>query len=214
MKKRVIFVVCLCLPLVLLCGRAFGDGPGRDGCGPFLPQGEARNLLKGTLSEMRLPAGKPAMNETAGAYYLAVMVPYYEACIRLEQQAGRFSGDTGLVAAALDKSLADELLLGRLKRWGQAGSCDTKLSGSSAGSFMDLMREVRETAWDDMSSGLSDKSAERSFITVMIAYAQGAADMAKVVMIFESDDELRSIAQHAITLQQASVRSMQPYLKK
>jgi uncharacterized protein (DUF305 family) len=215
MKRILLGALGVGLPLMLACGPLLAD-KSSDGPGASTESyQENRALLKSTLDNMLFSTGRTGAKDRAGDYFVAAMIPYYEAGIRLAQNATRFSDDADLARISKEKSLVEKQLLGRMQRWEQTGlPCVTRLNVSSARSFVNLMEEVRETTWNDSASALSQGDLERSFLTVMIAYSEGAIDMAKVVLIFEADQELRSIARDAIGLHQTGVRFMQPLLER
>jgi uncharacterized protein (DUF305 family) len=57
-------------------------------------------------------------------------------------------------------------------------------------------------------------AAEHDFVTMMIPHHQGAIDMAKALLLYTQDPELRNIAQGIITEQQNEIKVMQAWLQR
>ena len=57
-------------------------------------------------------------------------------------------------------------------------------------------------------------NADRDFVAGMIPHHQGAIDMAKVVLAFGKDPEIKKLAEGVIKAEEAELASMQEWLKK
>lgn len=55
---------------------------------------------------------------------------------------------------------------------------------------------------------------DRDFVTMMIPHHQGAIDMAKVLLLYGTDEQLKRLAQEIIADQQNEVQLMQLWLAK
>ncbi len=214
MKKRLLKGLGIGFLLMLLCTPLFATRTPQAACLPDTLYQDNQALLRDAAQGMVRGVGQAAMQGTAGDYFLAAMIPYCEAGIALANDVARFSDDRDLARLAGEKSLGEELLLKRMQSLKRGSlTLATRLDRSSTRSFVRLMQEVGETTWQDIQPALSDPNPEHSFITVMVAYGEGAIDMAKVVLIFENDQEMRDIAQHVIGMHQADVKSMQSWLR-
>jgi uncharacterized protein (DUF305 family) len=56
--------------------------------------------------------------------------------------------------------------------------------------------------------------ADHDFITMMIPHHQGAIDMAKAVLLYSQDPEMRNLAQGIITEQQNEIKLMHLWLQR
>ena len=56
--------------------------------------------------------------------------------------------------------------------------------------------------------------AEHDFVTMMMPHHQGAIDMAKALLLYTKDPELKNLAQGIITEQQNEIRVMQAWLRR
>lgn len=55
---------------------------------------------------------------------------------------------------------------------------------------------------------------DRDFVTMMIPHHQGAIDMAKALLLYGKDPQMRRLAQEIITDQQSEIQLMQLWLKQ
>jgi uncharacterized protein (DUF305 family) len=151
------------------------------------------------------------MSDNAGEYFVSTMIPYHKTGIEISGRLCSVSHDRAL--AELTGSLAslDNSFMKEMERW-KRRSTPGRLTNNAKQSFLNLMYEVKDTTWEDMKPALSGPSEEESYVTVLIAHKQGAVDMAKVVLIFESDPEIRKLAGRIIAEQQAGIRAMQAWL--
>lgn len=67
---------------------------------------------------------------------------------------------------------------------------------------------------DGMRRAPMNGAAEHDFVTMMIPHHQGAVDMAKALLLYNNDPELKNLAQGIITEQQNEIRLMQAWLAR
>ena len=80
--------------------------------------------------------------------------------------------------------------------------------------FDTLMYEAMDIMHRDMGTAEMDGGPDHDFITMMIPHHQGAVDMAKILLIYGKDIELRNLAQRIITGQHSEIKIMQEWLKR
>ena len=85
---------------------------------------------------------------------------------------------------------------------------------STAKPFSVLMADAMSVMDDGMKRAPMNGVAEHDFVTMMIPHHQGAIDMAKAVLLYTKDPELKNLAQGIITEQQNEIRIMQAWLQR
>jgi uncharacterized protein (DUF305 family) len=85
---------------------------------------------------------------------------------------------------------------------------------STAKSFAALMHDAMAVMDDGMKRAPMNGVSEHDFVTMMIPHHQGAVDMAKGLLLYTKDPELRNLAQGIITEQQNEIKVMQAWLQR
>jgi uncharacterized protein (DUF305 family) len=85
---------------------------------------------------------------------------------------------------------------------------------STAKPFSALMNDAMAVMDDGMKRAPMNGVAEHDFVTMMIPHHQGAIDMAKGVLLYSKDPELRNLAQGIITEQQNEINVMLAWLQR
>jgi uncharacterized protein (DUF305 family) len=80
--------------------------------------------------------------------------------------------------------------------------------------FPALMADAMAVMEDGMQRAPLTGVAEHDFVAMMIPHHQGAIDMAKALLVYSSDPQLRNLAQGIITDQQNEIRVMQAWLQR
>jgi uncharacterized protein (DUF305 family) len=84
---------------------------------------------------------------------------------------------------------------------------------STAKSFAILMDESMAIMNYGMSHAPMGGDADRDFVMMMIPHHQGAVDMAKALLLYGKDPELRNLAQQIVTDQQNEINIMTAWLQ-
>jgi uncharacterized protein (DUF305 family) len=84
---------------------------------------------------------------------------------------------------------------------------------STAKPFAGLMNDAMAVMDDGMQRAPMNGSPEHDFVTMMIPHHQGAVDMAKALLLYNTDPELRNLAQGILTEQQNEIKLMQSWLE-
>lgn len=79
--------------------------------------------------------------------------------------------------------------------------------------FDALMGDAMAVMEAGMEKAPMNGMAEHDFVTMMIPHHQGAVDMAKAILLYSQDPEMRNLAQGIITEQQNEIRVMQLWLQ-
>jgi hypothetical protein len=80
--------------------------------------------------------------------------------------------------------------------------------------FDQLMSEAMSIMHRGMHTAEYTGDADHDFVTMMIPHHQGAIDMAKALLLYGKDPQMRRLAQEIITDQQSEIQLMQLWLKQ
>jgi uncharacterized protein (DUF305 family) len=83
---------------------------------------------------------------------------------------------------------------------------------TTAKPFPALMNDAMAVMDDGMQRAPMNGKAEHDFITMMMPHHQGAIDMAKGMLLYTKDPEIRNLALGIITDQENEIRVMQAWL--
>jgi uncharacterized protein (DUF305 family) len=89
-----------------------------------------------------------------------------------------------------------------------------KFVASTEKRFDQLMSEAMSIMHKGMHSAEYTGDANHDFVTMMIPHHQGAIDMAKALLLYGKDPQMRRLAQEIITDQQSEIQLMQLWLKQ
>jgi hypothetical protein len=89
-----------------------------------------------------------------------------------------------------------------------------EFTASTDKTFDQLMGDSMNVMHKGMHSAPYTGNPDRDFITMMIPHHQGAIDMAKAILLYGKDEQLKRLAQEIIADQQNEVQLMQLWLSK
>lgn len=84
---------------------------------------------------------------------------------------------------------------------------------STAKSFPELMNDAMAVMDDGMLRAPMNGQNDHDFVTMMMPHHQGAVDMAKAILLYTQDREIRNMALGFIAEQQNEINIMQAWLK-
>lgn len=97
---------------------------------------------------------------------------------------------------------------------GQGGMTNMPMDSAdmpeSSRAYMDAMKRMDAP----MMQGIQARDPDVAFVQAMIPHHQGAIDMARAVLQFGKDDQVKVWANQIITAQQAEIAAMQEWLKQ
>jgi uncharacterized protein (DUF305 family) len=99
---------------------------------------------------------------------------------------------------------------------GNMESSDKKLGpfiASTDKPFAELMDSAMAIMDQGMSQAPMNGDADHDFVTMMIPHHQGAVDMAKAILLYSKDTELRNLAQGILVEQDIEIKRMQLWLQ-
>ena len=85
---------------------------------------------------------------------------------------------------------------------------------STAKPFSALIDDAMAVMDDGMKRAPMNGVVEHDFVTMMMPHHQGAIDMAKALLLYTEDPELKNLAQGIVTEQQNEIRVMQAWLQR
>lgn len=120
-----------------------------------------------------------------------------------------------MMASMMQRGSGDTTMPMMGERRGMMGSM---MQGDMAGSAPDdpvmaAFAAINRRMHRDMAVPMSG-NPDATFARVMIAHHQGAIDMARVILGFGSDPEIRKLAQEVITAQQGEIAFLQQWLAR
>ena len=89
-----------------------------------------------------------------------------------------------------------------------------KFIASTEKPFDQLMADAMNVMHGNMHNAEYSGDADQDFVTMMISHHQGAIDMAKTLLLYGKDPQMRRLAQEIITDQQSEIQLMQLWLKQ
>jgi uncharacterized protein (DUF305 family) len=85
---------------------------------------------------------------------------------------------------------------------------------STERTFDQLMADAMNVMHKGMHSAGHTGGPDRDFVTMMIPHHQGAIDMAKALLLYGKDPQMRRLAQEIITDQESEIQLMRLWLKQ
>jgi uncharacterized protein (DUF305 family) len=89
-----------------------------------------------------------------------------------------------------------------------------QFAASTERTFDQLMADAMSVMHKGMHSAPYTGEPNHDFVTMMIPHHQSAIDMAKTLLLYGKDPQMRRLAQEIITDQQSEIELMQHWLKQ
>ena len=121
----------------------------------------------------------------------------------------------GMAALAIPAQKQDEQF-GLRKPAASASNPEIAVSrGKTFAQLMDASMSVMNSKMKNaMASTMATGDPDREFVTMMIPHHQGAIDMAKALLLYGKDQQMKRLAQKIVAGQQNEVQLMQLWLVK
>jgi hypothetical protein len=121
---------------------------------------------------------------------------------------------TLIVLAAMGVQTHQRNVQSATTRLGWPPAPTDKFVASTEKTFDQLMADAMNVMHKGMHSAPYTGEPDRDFVTLMIPHHQGAIDMAKALLLYGKDPQMRRLAQEIITEQQSEIQLMQLWLKQ
>ena len=139
------------------------------------------------------------------------MIPHHQGAIDMAEIVLKYGKDASV------KKLANEIIAAQRKEIAQMRAWLTKNGtlpgGADAEEAKKAYTEVNAKMHKDMTMTFSGK-ADVDFMKGMIPHHEGAVDMARVVLKFGKDAELRKLADDVVRTQNQEITMMRDWLRK
>lgn len=139
------------------------------------------------------------------------MIPHHQGAIDMSEVVLKHGSDPSV------KKLADEIIaaqkkeIAQMRAWLQKNG--TLAAGPDAVAVAKAFTDVNAKMHKDMTMTFSGR-ADVDFMKGMVPHHEGAVDMAKVLLQFGKDPELRKLADDVVRTQNEEITMMRDWLKK
>jgi uncharacterized protein (DUF305 family) len=139
------------------------------------------------------------------------MIPHHQGAIEMAEIVLRYGKDTSVKKLANEIIAAQKKEIAQMRAWlGRNGS--QPASGNVA-AITKAFTDVNSRMHKDMTMAFT-ANADADFMRGMIPHHVGAVDMAKVLLQFGKDPELRKLAEDVVRTQNEEIALMTDWLKK
>lgn len=185
------------LRLITLTAFATLSGAAFAQTDPHHPAADAPQVTTAAPAAQAMPGGLPEQC-TAMMSTMQKMMPMMQ---QIMQGGGMQGGQGGMMQ-------------GGMMQGGQGGMMnmpmDTANMPEASRTYMEAMKRMD----GPMMQGIQSGDPDVAFVQAMVPHHQGAIDMARAVLQFGKDDEVKVWANQIITTQQSEIAAMQEWLKQ
>ncbi len=139
------------------------------------------------------------------------MIPHHQGAIDMAEIILEFGKDASVKKLANEIIAAQKIEIAQMRAW--LGKNGTQPAEANADSARQAYTNVNAKMHKDMTIIFTGQ-ADVDFMKGMIPHHEGAVDMAKVVLAFGKDAELRKLADDVIRTQNEEITLMRDWLKK
>lgn len=168
-----------------------------------------KNVFLAMMDTMMVRMDNVPNDEPVGVAFLRQMIPHHEGAMAMATYEIRHGRDFGMIQLA--KSILAEQTheVQQMRTWLIQRMADTVTSPVG---FQQDMEQSMNRMMKTMPGPDKLGDTDRAFASVMKPHHQAAVDMAKALLKFTADRQLRSYASRLITEQQIEINQMEHYL--
>ena len=139
------------------------------------------------------------------------MLPHHQGAVDMAEIVLKHGRDASVKKLANEIIAAQKKEIAQMRTWLQKNG--TLAAGPDAAAAAKAFTEVNAKMHKDMTMAFTGR-ADVDFMKGMIPHHEGAVDMAKVLLQFGKDPELRKLADDVIRTQNEEITMMRDWLKK
>lgn len=139
------------------------------------------------------------------------MIPHHQGAIDMAEIVLKFGADPSVKKLANEIIAAQKKEIAQLRGWLQTNA--SLAAGPDAAAVAKAFTDVNAKMHKDMTMTFSG-TADIEFMKGMIPHHEGAVDMAKVLLQYGRDPELRKLADDVIRTQNEEITMMRDWLRK
>lgn len=164
-----------------------------------------KKAMEGMMHSMKM-----SYTGDADIDFVKGMIPHHQGAIDMAAVALEFGKDPDVLKLASEIIKAQETEITAMNEW---------LAKSASASVTPNLASTKsyETAMSNMMNGMMvpyTGDADVDLMKGMIAHHQGAIDMAKVVLQYGDDPEIRALAESIVKAQESEIKFMKEWLAK
>lgn len=139
------------------------------------------------------------------------MIPHHQGAIDMAEIVLKHGNDPSVKKLANEIIAAQRKEIAQMRGWLQRNG--SQLAGADAAAVKQAFEEVNTKMGADMTMAFTGR-ADVDFMKGMIPHHEGAVAMAKVLLQFGKDAELRKLAEDVIRTQNEEITMMRDWLRK
>lgn len=168
-----------------------------------------KNVFLAMMDTMMVGMDNAPKDAPVDVSFLQQMIPHHQGAMAMAAYEIRHGHDFGMIQLA--KSILAEQTheVRQMSLWLSQKSADT---GKPPVGFQQAMTQAMNQMMQTMPGPDKLNNTDRAFASVMKPHHQAAVDMAKALLSFTTDQQLRTYASRLITEQQVEIDQMAHYL--
>jgi uncharacterized protein (DUF305 family) len=147
----------------------------------------------------------------ADADFVRAMIPHHQGAVDVAEIVLKFGKDDEVRKLATDIIAAQKVEIAQMQAWLRKNG--KAAAGPKAAEIIEAYDDINAEMHQEMSIGLTGK-ADVDFVAGMIPHHEGAVEMAKVLLLYGNDAELRRLAEDVVRSQSAEIVIMIGWLRR
>jgi uncharacterized protein (DUF305 family) len=147
----------------------------------------------------------------ADADFVRGMIPHHQGAVDVAEIVLKFGKDDEVRKLATDIIAAQKAEIAQMQAWLQKNG--NTAAGPKAAEIIEAYEDINAEMHQEMNVGLSGKP-DVDFMVGMIPHHEGAVEMAKVLLRYGNDAELRKLAEDVVRSQSAEIVMMIGWLRR